>query len=298
MEDKVLKYLSSHNISKEVFADTVSAVILNEILKGDNKQETNLESFILEFPNLGLSINPTLDKNTIKPLPRVQIKRIVIDSIIISGNSLEDMHLTMPSSSGITRGVTGVKTYSDEAECDKLLETIFMTTDDYSDCEGLFKFIESSFKQVSESCHYNDFKAYNFSEVFLPSEYNSYGMSVSRNIPSSLKDFTQVERLKYFENNFAVQFASAFLNTVYNTNSRGIENVRRLRALSVLDDFIYKYSDIIPINIDTNSSKLKICWMPKHKTPSDFNLFSRVFARDGKATLNDVTKMLSVLNKI
>ena len=305
METRIQGIIKNNNINIDLFSDLLGAVIIADKTFGNNRQESDIDRFVAQYPNFGYKLNDESKKSTIKPLPRVQVKRIFIDSLILALERqrihINDLHLTMPSSKhiGIGKTVTGVQDYSDEAECDRLLDIIENNSiDNQSECDELFSYISDKLKVISNSKFYFMFKDYDFSKVYLPKEYESYGFNVSTEMPNNLKSIIKADMVKCFENNFAVQFCSAFINGIYQTNLRGkvTDNILRLKALSYLDDMVNKGNNYLPIGIDTVSSKIETAFVPRHKNNDDFSLFSKVFKVDIKSNRSDVEKIICMLD--
>lgn len=127
MKQRIQAIIKNHNIDVTVLSDFISAVVMSEKLHGTNQKEIDIDRFASEFPDFGFKANTKL---SITPLPKVQVMRIFIDSISLylnkTGIKVQDVHLTMPSSShiGIGKPVSGVSTYSDEVECEKMLKLL------------------------------------------------------------------------------------------------------------------------------------------------------------------------------
>ena len=301
MEKRIQSIIKNHNIDIEVLSDFIGAVVIAERLYGDNKFEVDIDRFASQFTNFGFKANTN---EGISFLPKVQIMRIFVDSIGLylsrKDKKIEGLHLTMPSSKvvGTGRILTGVSRYSDESECEKMLKLLEYKKDDFSDCEELFNYISEKLKCIRNSKFYFMFKDYDFSKVYLPAEFNSYGFSVSTEVPNNLKSINKVDRLRCFENNFSVQFCNAFIDGIYQVNLKGkvMDNILRLKALSYLDDMVTKGSQYLPIGLDTVSSKIDTANIPKHKNNNDFNLFSKVFKINVKSNRTDVEKVISMLS--
>lgn len=295
MENKVKSILKNFNIDENIFSDILGSVILADKTFGNNRQEADIDRFASQFSTFGYNI----EKSGIPPLPRVQVKRIFIDSLAIAISNKTDLpegiHLTMPSSSHIKIGkVQGVSDYCNEAECDKIFD-LFEAESSDDNCTEVFEMISNYLGELSKSKYSYFFKNFDFSKVYLPVKYNSYGFSVSTQITNDLKGLGDIEKPKQFENNFAVQVSSALIRGIYQEDSKDsiIKKVRYLKALSYLYDINKKN---ITIGVDTSSSRLSTVWMPKIPNANELALFRKVFILDKKATREDVDKIISVLN--
>lgn len=180
MKSRIQAIIKNHNIDVTQLSDFICAVVTSEKLHGTNKKESDIDRFAAEFPDFGIKPNTLLNPT---PLPRVQVMRIFVDSICLylSRNNIKisGLHLTMPSSVhiGIGRLNAGVSSYSDEAECEKMLKLLEAQKTSNVDVDDLLAqisvLVPSSIKK----------------NITLNSKYaesaEKYGFSVSKTFPEN-----------------------------------------------------------------------------------------------------------------
>ena len=292
-QEELTKYLSilkKNNFTLDDISDIASAICASDILHGSNRLQLSYERF-----------KSTLTGNRESHLPRVQILRVLCDSYLIlfsiKGIDTKGLSLTIPSSKEVCK-IVGVslnscEDYADEDTCIKVLEELSLSG--CNEYDEVFSYISATFKRMKEydENYKQVFSKYSYKDVYLLSQYNSYGFDVSTKITDRLKVASESELEGYIDVTFCSVFTEAFLQYCYmydNTDSIARVGINRL-----ISKFKNKGSNVIPIGIGGINSEVKPIKLPKFMNNAEKQHFDSVFTNDSYISRNTVSSIFKLL---